>query len=84
MVQLLIENIRVSPEPTDHQGKTPLHLAAESNNIEVVKYLIEQAKVNPTPRDKQLQTPLSLAKAKKCQKVVDYLEKPHPISCATM
>lgn len=42
-------------------GKTPLHIAAASNNKDWAKYLLTDRKVNPTLRDKEGLTPAGAA-----------------------
>ncbi|MGI2030346.1 ankyrin repeat domain-containing protein [Endozoicomonas acroporae] len=56
----------------DNQGKTPLHLAAEADNIKCLIGLLDQIKhpVNINAKDKQNNKPLDLAKHSVCQEAL--------------
>ncbi|WBA83470.1 ankyrin repeat domain-containing protein [Endozoicomonas sp. GU-1] len=56
----------------DNQGKTPLHLAAEADNIKCLIGLLNQIKhpVNINAKDKQNNKPLDLAKHSVCQEAL--------------
>jgi len=45
----------------DEVGWTPLHRAASSGHLGIVKVLIDEVKVDPNLKDKTKQTPLSVA-----------------------
>ena len=57
----------------DYDMRTPLHIAAVSNHLEVVRYLIESCRVNLNPIDRWGVTPLSDAKNLGNNEIVKYL-----------
>ncbi|XP_076300828.1 uncharacterized protein LOC143219007 isoform X2 [Lasioglossum baleicum] len=66
-------NHGVSIDAKNNDGQTPLHYAAKSDKLEVVKYLIEEKGANVNVKDNDGQTPLhSAAKSDKLE-VVKYL-----------
>ena len=56
-------------------GKSPLHVAAAANHLQIVKYFIEDCKLDPLALDEQNQTPLSCACEKGHLDVARYLVK---------
>lgn len=55
----------------DYDRRTPLHLAASTGQLKVVKFLIEKANVDNSPKDRWGATPLNDAKV---HEIIDYLE----------
>ena len=55
-INSLLKNI-LDLNLADYDGRTPLHLAVEENNIEVVRYLIEKG-VDKTPKDRWGNSPI--------------------------
>ncbi|CAJ0579351.1 unnamed protein product, partial [Mesorhabditis spiculigera] len=74
-----------SLDAASHEGRTGLHLAAATGNIEMVVFLCSQGgQINPLMlyRD-NMYTPLDLAKRKDHQVVVEYLTMRHSAKLAT-
>ena len=63
IVKFLVENKvkKANVEAKDKYKKTPLHSAAEGENLDIVKYLLKEAKANVNAENKNKQTPLHLA-----------------------
>ncbi|XP_076299445.1 uncharacterized protein LOC143218247 [Lasioglossum baleicum] len=66
-------NHGVSIDATNNEGQTPLHYAAKSDKLEVVKYLIEEKGANINVKDNDGQTPLHYAADHGKLEVVKYL-----------
>lgn len=64
----------VSADSADYDGRTPLHLAACENHLEVVKHLITSG-VNPKPKDRWGNTPLDDATTFNNREIKELLEK---------
>ncbi|CAJ0948280.1 unnamed protein product, partial [Mesorhabditis belari] len=79
VTEWLIQLHPSSLDATSHEGRTGLHLAAATGNIEMVVYLCGQrCQINPLMLYRNnLYTPLDLAKRKDHQVVVDYLKMRH-------
>ena len=61
----------------DCDQNTPLHLAALSGNIKIVKFFIEELKCSPDLTGKQNMTPLEMATAEGHTEVAMYLTQTH-------
>ncbi len=70
---LRLEAEGVNPNISDYDGRTPLHLAACENQIEVVRHFI-QKEVLLSPKDRWGNTPLDDAKKFKNKDIVSLLE----------
>ncbi|XP_076298784.1 uncharacterized protein LOC143217929 isoform X2 [Lasioglossum baleicum] len=66
-------NHGVSIDAKNNDGQTPLHYAAKSDKLEVVKYLIEKKGANVNVKDNDGQTPLHYAAKSDKLEVVKYL-----------
>ncbi|XP_076285725.1 uncharacterized protein LOC143211701 isoform X2 [Lasioglossum baleicum] len=66
-------NHGVSIDANNNKGQTPLHYAAKSDKLEVVKYLIEEKGANVNVKDNDGQTPLHSAANSDKLEVVKYL-----------
>ena len=61
-----------------YQIQTPLHFAATSDHLDVVKYLIEECHCNVEAKDNKGKTPLYIALDRGCLDIVKYfIEKLH-------
>jgi len=71
---LRLEAEGVNPNISDYDGRTPLHLAACENQIEVIKHLLKK-NVNLSPKDRWGNTPLDDAKKFKNKDIAALLNK---------
>jgi len=62
--------IGISMDQGDYDKRTPLHIAASSGHIEVVRFLLEKVAVPVNPRDRWGSTPLNDAKSKDIQDLI--------------
>ncbi|MFP4497476.1 MAG: ankyrin repeat domain-containing protein [Vulcanimicrobiota bacterium] len=63
----------VSVNTEDEHGRTPLHQAVDTSNLEMVKFLLYDKYADPNPRDEWTNTPLHYAtlKSRKGEKHYD-------------
>ncbi len=59
----------------DYDGRTPLHAAAMSGQMDSVEFLLQIAGVDPEPIDRWDRTPLDDARRFKHAEVVEYMEE---------
>ena len=57
----MIDDQKVDPSYRDENNSTPLHVAAESGTLEVVKYLTEEKGCDAICRHKSGNTPFNVA-----------------------
>ena len=73
-LKYLIDNNYCNPNVTDHQDRTPLHVAAVADQFEILEYLLEsKSKACINVQDKDGDTPLHLACDRGQQKMVSLL-----------
>jgi ankyrin repeat protein len=71
-VQRLVQG-GVQPGAPDYDGRTPIHIAASTDHLVVLRYLVEQCKVDVNPLDNFNGTPLSDALKHGHARCVKYL-----------
>ncbi len=79
MVQELLDNPKSNPTAPGPDGKTPLQIAVEIGNLEIVEMLLQQPSVEPYATvDKYLRTPLHIAAWKGHGPIVEALLATRP------
>ena len=73
-MRLLIEN-GLNPNTTDHQSRTPLHVASASGHVAVVTYLAQLPSIDINAEDELGATPLQDALRHRHSEVQDVLRK---------
>ena len=76
VVKTLMEYDSINKEPTDDNGETPMHIAAQYGQLDVVKLLMdEEYDISRQPRNLYNDTPLHYAALNGRLEVVEYLMK---------
>ena len=76
VVETLMEYDIINKEPTDENGETPMHIAAQYGQLEVVKLLMdEDYDISKQPRNLYYDTPLHYAALNGRLEVVEFLMK---------
>jgi len=79
MVQELLDNLKSNPTEPGPDGKTPLQIAVETGNLEIVEMLLQQPSVEPYATvDEYLRTPLHIAAWKGHGPIVEALLATRP------
>lgn len=73
LVNLSEEELENRINRKDEKGNTPLHLAVEAGNIDVIDFLLKR-KANKFIENNERRTPLDIAKRKQFVKIVSLLE----------
>ena len=68
---------KLGPNPTDDQGRTPLHYACVSSQLKMVEYLVTKCGANVNLCDKSGVTPVLLASSKGSFEVFHFLMVSH-------
>lgn len=57
-----LKNMMAKLDDGDYDNRTPMHLAAATGNLDIVKFLVEKCKCNPAIKDRWGASPLTDAK----------------------
>jgi len=60
-IKALLENTRIDPNQTNSQGNTPLHIAVQENQPEMMGVLLEDTRIDPNLTNNKENTPLHIA-----------------------